>query len=112
MRGHSNLDPRMLEATALSTVSQPLPIISFPLVRRCQRFAFSPSFISIAHFASFSSNLYSVHLSWSLSGCQLACLKCDQIGRFFNFLVTKFAYKSSPNILVIFGATLNNNIFM
>ena len=38
--------------------------------------------------------------------------QCDQIGRVFYLLGNKFSYKSSPNILVNFGAVYNNTTFM
>ena len=38
--------------------------------------------------------------------------QCDQIGRFSEILSSKFAYKSSPNILVNFWAVKNNATFM
>ena len=38
--------------------------------------------------------------------------QCDQIGRFLKVLVNKFAYKSSPKILVTFGIFRNRSIYV
>ena len=71
----------------------------------------NPHYNAMIHFTNISREiLMKTSIYVAILGKFRAQIQCDLIGRFLKVLVNKFAYKSSPKILVTFGLCRKRSI--